>query len=354
MADTKFTSLVAQTTPLSGDIFPFITDPAGTPVGKKVTFANIEASLTVANQIGGGASGTGDIVRVSDATLINPALGTPASGVMTNVTGIPVSALANGTDGELITWDSSGVATTVSVGTSGHVLTSNGAGAAPTFQASAGGSSTPRLVKTFPFDITPSTDAQSSNYYTVTGSGAVTTSSGGYQLATGTTDGSQIRMRFRQNWTGDGLTGWGQNPEFIFMQQISAATAGSAILQYTIGDNGGESTSAGVLVSKHIGFLFCFLGGTLTVYASNADGSTQTTTDVTASYTGGQAGVYRCTVTSGTNVKFYIDGVLVATHTTNLPTGAMSNTATLWNDLDAGTTSGLTSIVTHWQFSADC
>jgi hypothetical protein len=54
-------------------------------------------------------------------------------------TDVSVSALANGTDGELITWSATGVATTVATGTSGHVLTSNGAGAAPTFQAAAGG-----------------------------------------------------------------------------------------------------------------------------------------------------------------------------------------------------------------------
>lgn len=50
-------------------------------------------------------------------------------------TRIKIPQLADGTDGELITWDSSGVPTTVAVGTSGHVLTSNGVGAAPTFQA---------------------------------------------------------------------------------------------------------------------------------------------------------------------------------------------------------------------------
>jgi hypothetical protein len=58
----------------------------------------------------------------------------------TTLDDLPVSNLANGTDGELITWDASGAPTTVAVGTSGHVLTSNGAGAAPTFQAAAGGS----------------------------------------------------------------------------------------------------------------------------------------------------------------------------------------------------------------------
>jgi hypothetical protein len=56
-----------------------------------------------------------------------------------NPTDIPVSSLASGTDGELITWDASGDPATVAVGTSGHVLTSNGAGAAPTFQEASGG-----------------------------------------------------------------------------------------------------------------------------------------------------------------------------------------------------------------------
>ena len=48
--------------------------------------------------------------------------------------------MASGTDGELITWDASGLPSTVPVGTSGHILTSNGAGAAPTFQAASSAS----------------------------------------------------------------------------------------------------------------------------------------------------------------------------------------------------------------------
>ena len=57
------------------------------------------------------------------------------------VTRFKIAQLANGTDGELITWDASGVPATVAVGTAGHVLTSNGIGAAPTFQAVSGGGS---------------------------------------------------------------------------------------------------------------------------------------------------------------------------------------------------------------------
>lgn len=50
---------------------------------------------------------------------------------------IHVAMFADGTDGELITWDSDGVAAVIAAGTATHVLTSNGAGAAPTFQAPA-------------------------------------------------------------------------------------------------------------------------------------------------------------------------------------------------------------------------
>jgi hypothetical protein len=52
---------------------------------------------------------------------------------------VTVAMLADGTDGQLITWDAAGVAAVVPVGTATHVLTSNGAGAAPTFQAAPAG-----------------------------------------------------------------------------------------------------------------------------------------------------------------------------------------------------------------------
>jgi len=52
---------------------------------------------------------------------------------------IGFAKLSDGTDGELITWNASGVIAAVAVGTSGHVLTSGGTGVAPTFQAASGG-----------------------------------------------------------------------------------------------------------------------------------------------------------------------------------------------------------------------
>lgn len=180
MVDTKIKDLTAKTTVVATDEL-VINDVAGGNVDKKIglddtkTFMSDSPTLITPN-IGTPSAGTltsctglpitgitsstsaelatlisdetgsGLLVFGTSPTLVTPALGTPASGVMTNMTGLPVAGLANGTDGELITWDSSGVAATVAVGSSGQVLTSNGTGAAPTFQA-ASGNTFARVVK---------------------------------------------------------------------------------------------------------------------------------------------------------------------------------------------------------------
>lgn len=80
-----------------------------------------------------------DILGLYDSktsTLTNKTF--DANGTGNSLSNIDVADLANGTDGELITWGADAVATTVSAGSSGQVLTSNGAGSAPTFQASSG------------------------------------------------------------------------------------------------------------------------------------------------------------------------------------------------------------------------
>jgi len=82
-------------------------------------------------------SNLGGIGAATTDTLTNKTF--DANGTGNSLSNVDVADLANGTDGELITWSAAGTPTTVAVGTSGHVLTSNGAGAAPTFQAAAGG-----------------------------------------------------------------------------------------------------------------------------------------------------------------------------------------------------------------------
>ena len=94
--------------------------------------------LVDAKHVIGGASNV-----LPDATMPNLTgdVTTTEGAVATTIAAkaVDVAMLADGTDGQLITWGADGVATTVATGTSTHVLTSNGAGAAPTFQAATGG-----------------------------------------------------------------------------------------------------------------------------------------------------------------------------------------------------------------------
>ena len=50
------------------------------------------------------------------------------------LTKLDVKGIKDGTDGQLITWDTSAIADTVATGGATQVLTSQGAGAEPTFQ----------------------------------------------------------------------------------------------------------------------------------------------------------------------------------------------------------------------------
>ena len=81
--------------------------------------------------------------------LTTPALGTPASGVMTNMTGaveasfvddaITIAKMDDHTDGNIITYYASGNPTYVATGSDGQVLTSTGAGSPPAFETAPSG-----------------------------------------------------------------------------------------------------------------------------------------------------------------------------------------------------------------------
>jgi len=119
------------------------------------TSANLAAAVT-------NATGSGSLVFATSPTLVTPLLGTPTSGIMTNVTGLPLSTgvigtlpLGNGgtgqttasaafnalspitTTGDLIIGNGTNSATRLAIGTNGYVLTSNGTTAS--WAASAGG-----------------------------------------------------------------------------------------------------------------------------------------------------------------------------------------------------------------------
>ena len=103
---------------------------AGTGVLTATGFAGpITGAVTgnvTGNASGSSGSCTGNAATASTSTTVSD-------------NAITLAKMAPGTDGNLITYDTSGDPAAVATGTATHVLTSNGAGAAPTFQAPAGG-----------------------------------------------------------------------------------------------------------------------------------------------------------------------------------------------------------------------
>ena len=164
----------------------------GTPplvVASTTEVTNLKAATaTLATEATDTASktGTGSTYATNTSpTFVTPILGTPTSGTLTNCDGtasgltagtvttnanltgvvtstgnataiadkaLAIAKLADGTDGELITWDASGVIAAVAAGTATQVLTSNGAGFAPTFQAAGGGGLAGTSIKTIGTD----------------------------------------------------------------------------------------------------------------------------------------------------------------------------------------------------------
>lgn len=84
-------------------------------------------------EVSNNASVSANTAKVTNATHTGDVTGSVALTITNKA--VEIVMLDDGTDGELITWDATGVAATVSTGSAGQVLTSNGIGIAPTFQA---------------------------------------------------------------------------------------------------------------------------------------------------------------------------------------------------------------------------
>jgi hypothetical protein len=232
MADKKITELTELTTATTDDLLPIVDDPAGTPVTKKITIANL-------------------------ATAVAPKT---------------------------------------------------------------------RLMTSMGFETYVTGNKAENNH---SGSGSTSyTGIGGLQFNTGTTDGSRSNIV----WDNTGGGGIPQDLDYDDNFEIQFFIAGGAIpasheaTVFFISAVGPPTVKNGAYNSAHIGFYANIAVGAINVFnASNASGSAQTKTDVKASLTWTNNTWLRAKMTSGTNVKYYIGKTLVATHTTNLPTGGYGN-----------------------------
>ena len=91
--------------------------------------ASASYTLTMPNNDGD----ANQFLQTNGSGVLSFASATPADNSIT------LAKMASGTDGNLITYDTSGNPAAVATGNSGQVLTSAGAGAVPSFQAAAGG-----------------------------------------------------------------------------------------------------------------------------------------------------------------------------------------------------------------------
>jgi len=108
-----------------------------------------------------------------------------------------------------------------------------------------------------------------------------------------------------------GGVNFGKNPFFQARVYIPATTN-----QTIYFGTGNASFPASPPTTQYFGFKV--VNGTL--YAVHSNGSTETTTQITG-ITLDAKNLYRAVMDSGNNIKFYVNGVLKATHSSNLPSG---------------------------------
>lgn len=285
-----------------------VPDASGTVA---LTSNNLSAfAATTSAQLAGVLSdetGSGAAVFATSPTLVTPALGTPASGVMTNVTGT-ATGLTSGITNALKSATTTVDVSAATAPTSGQVLTAT-AGTTATWQApAAGGGATPQTVYATIFESITRLSALSG------GTGSIDITTNNYlKIGTGATVSSYYVLR-ELGGTYDMMTG--NSAMGTILRQSDAPTTGDFMI--CVGDtNSGGSGST--FTFRHYGFKRVVAASVKTWYGSQADGTTETATSFTLTNAAdwNHLGAVK---TAATNIKYYNQGTLMATITTNLPT----------------------------------
>lgn len=163
-----------------------------------------------------------------------------------------------------------------------------------------------------------------STEYTVTGTGgqAVTAGKLENQLTTGATSGGTAGIR---TLFGTGGTGKGGSGKCRRLEIVCAITNNTNNQTWAFLTDETVATAPS-LTARHLGIR----SANAVVVFSTADGATEQTTDISASFPADDT-EHRAVITfDGVTAKCYVDGVLAATHATNVPSTQVINPVMRW------------------------
>ena len=176
--------------------------------------------------------------------------------------------------------------------------------------AAAGGGSTPQFYYFQPF-------LNSALSTGVTGTGSLTDTGEGTRLGTGTTANSYAKIEANvPAYPAYVFTGNSQ----ITGRLIVGVSGTDSQFYWGVGHIT-ESGTALTFTEYHYGFKRIRASSVTTWSATNADGTTESATAITPSGETGES-EWGAVKTGTTNIKYYENRTLVATHTTNLPTAS--------------------------------
>lgn len=315
-----------------------------------VTYAKMQNVSATDKLLGRSTSGAGDIEEIActsagralldDSTATDQrttlGLGTIATQAADNValtggsiTGITDLAVADGgtgagtfTDGGVLVGNGTGVVQVTTAGTAGQVLTSNGAGIDPTFQAP---TSSVAIIPQGGF----STLFESSTRFTSSqsGGGSQSFNTEGLTLSSSSTPLSYSRtiIPIGGNFNPFIL---GSNNYFSLLLNFGTTLGTDCKSFFGLGEVTVTTVTINYVGAAQYGFKFNRASSVTTTSATNADGigsETETT------FTGWSSNTYQtlhAQKTGSTNIKFYLDKTLKATHTLLLPNSTSSVFAT--------------------------